>query len=191
MPSGRIFVRSCYLKLFPMLWGLFAESRNAVSLSLSGTPGVGKSLFGLLFLRELVAFLKTHAASSSHSTLFGQGLRGRVVYEVVKTAHDRSATFHLIEGDTVFVTHSIPEHWVSDPHTFLIKDGACDFYPAKCSVLWISSPQACSSFSKNVDLQHGQLLWYVPPWDEQELINCMRAGCAHPNLFSALHDRRP
>ena len=93
VPSGRIFVRSCYLKLFPMLWGLFAESRNAISLSLSGTPGVGKSLFGLLFLRELIAFLKTHAASSSHSTLFGQGLSGRVVYELVNAAEDRYATY--------------------------------------------------------------------------------------------------
>src|SRR3954452_146503 len=65
--------------------------------------------------------------------------------------------------------------------TFLNKYGPCSWFATMSSVLWISSPRG-GSFSKLLSELHA-ITRYVPPWEEEELINCLRAGCTNPRMF--------
>ena len=81
VPSGRIFIRNFYVSLFRRLIDRFATEKK-VTISVTGTPGTGKSLFGLLLLMELVNLLKASSASLGQPMdNFGLGLCGRIVHE--------------------------------------------------------------------------------------------------------------
>mmetsp|Transcript_873 Transcript_873/g.1708 ORF Transcript_873/g.1708 Transcript_873/m.1708 type:complete len:572 (+) Transcript_873:28-1743(+) len=179
VPQHRIFVRQSYLDLFPKIWEQFKETKR-VAISLTGTPGIGKSLFGFLYLIELVRFFQKSSASQTNPTTFGLGLNGVVVYEHVQEVNS-PATYYLVYSETkeIFITEEKPLALLSQPNTFLIKDGPCTTYDVGCSVLWVSSPRS-GSFQKAVEL--GQKMYVLPPWTTDELVDCWKAQCA-PMLF--------
>jgi hypothetical protein len=181
LPAGRIFVRKCYTVLFPVLWGRFEKNRSRVTISLTGTPGIGKSIFGLLFLIELVRFLKTSDASPENLASFGLGLNGHIVYEHV-SGPGGVPTYFLIDAgaDTIHRTRKEPTTWLADSHAFLLKDGPCPDFIVDCSVLWVSSPRA-GSFQKAGE--KGEKKFILPPWDADELVECWSRGCAPKELF--------
>ncbi len=180
VPENRIFIRQCYIDLFPKIWG-FLASKSRVTITLTGTPGIGKSLFGLVFILELVRFLQEKKASPSKLASFGLGLNGRIVYEFVKEVNAKP-TYYLIdtEAKSISKTDENPSDWLDDEHAFLIKDGPCDDYPAHCSTVWLSSPRA-GSFQKAFELAEGWLI--MSPWTADELVECWKAGCAPKHLF--------
>ena len=63
VPQQRIFVRECYTVIFEKIWNFYDQSQGPTTVTLTGTPGIGKSLFGLLFLIELIRFLRIGKAS--------------------------------------------------------------------------------------------------------------------------------
>jgi len=52
--AKKIFVRPCYKTLFPQIWMLLEHSGVAIL----GTAGIGKSLFGVLILIEVLRLLR-------------------------------------------------------------------------------------------------------------------------------------
>jgi hypothetical protein len=181
LPQNRLFVRKCYSDLFSFVWDMFKKDCRE-TVTLTGTPGIGKSVFGLLFLIELVRFLRASAASPEKIVDFGLGLNGQIVYEHAKGVESNS-TFFLIDTNknTISFSHDAPLAWLSNPHTFLIKDGPCKDYVVNCSVLWLSSPRA-GSFQKAGDNAKGSFI--LPPWETDELVECWRQGCAPKELFT-------
>jgi len=65
VPRQRIFVRECYTVIFEKIWNFYDQSQGPTTVTLTGTPGIGKSLFGLLFLIELIRFLRSCKVSVS------------------------------------------------------------------------------------------------------------------------------
>ena len=182
VPCRRIFVRECYSDIFDKIWSFYKQSEEPITVTLTGTPGIGKSMFGLLFLVELIRFLRSCKASSGNlSGGFGLGLNGRVVYEHVRSVYS-AATYYLIDTETKAITmqYEKPAEWLDDENVFLVKDGPCDYYDVLCQVLWVSSPRA-GSFQKAGELDGNTLV--MPPWTPDEIVACWTAGCAPANLF--------
>ena len=175
LPATRIFVRKCYHELEHAIWrALNAEAR--VTILLTGTPGIGKSVFGLWFIFKLVHFLKTARASVDNLARFGQGLNGTIVVEHVTNPCD-TPTFYVIDvtASTIHSTSDRPMSLLRNKHTLLVKDGPCTNSDILCSALWISSPRA-DSFQKGTELLVG-CTYVMPPWDDDELVDCWRSGC--------------
>ena len=180
--SRRIFVRECYSGIFDKVWNFYQQRQRRITVTLTGTPGIGKSLFGLLFLVELIRFLRSCKASCGNlSGEFGLGLNGRIIYEHISEIGS-DATYYLIDTETKAITkqYEKPAEWLDDENVFLIKDGPCRLYDVLCQVLWVSSPRA-GSFQKAGELGGNTLV--MPPWTPDEIVACWTAGCAPANLF--------
>jgi hypothetical protein len=137
--------------IFDKIWSFYKQRQRRTTVTLTGTPGIGKSLFGLLFLVELIRVLRSHKAPSGNLCgVFGLGLNGRIVYEHVRVVLS-AATYYLIDTETKAITkhYEKPADWLDDQDVFLVKDGPCDDYGVSCQVLWVSSPRA-GSFQKSL-----------------------------------------
>jgi hypothetical protein len=182
VPRKRIFVRECYTDIKNKIWNFYKQRQRRTTVTLTGTPGVGKSLFGLLFLIELIRFLSIGRASCGNlCDEFGLRLNGRIVYEHVSDILS-DATYYLIDTETKAITRQYekPVEWLADENVFLVKDGPCKHYVVSCQVLWVSSPRA-GSFQKAGELGGNTLV--MPPWTPDEIVACWTAGCAPENLF--------
>jgi len=182
VPSRRIFVRECYSNIFDKIWSFYQQRQRRITVTLTGTPGIGKSLFGLLFLVELIRFLRRCKASCGNlSGGFGLGLNGRIIYEHVRSVHS-AATYYLIDTETKAITkqYEKPTEWLVDRNVFLVKDGPCRLYDVLCQVLWVSSPRA-GAFQKAGELGGNTLV--MPPWTPDEIVACWTADCAPADLF--------
>jgi len=182
VPRQRIFVRECYSDIFDKIWSFYKQRQRRITVTLTGTPGIGKSLFGLLFLVELIRFLRRCEASCGKlSDGLGLGLNGRIVYEHVSEIGS-DATYYLIDTETKAITkqYEKPAEWLDDKNVFLIKDGPCRLYDVSCQVLWVSSPRA-GSFQKAGVLGGNTLV--MPPWTPDEIVACWSADCAPADLF--------
>ena len=179
VPTRRIFVRKCYREVQSALWEMFREAKR-VTVCLTGTPGIGKSMFGLYFLFQLVRFLLRSGASTARHAMLGLGLNGVIVYEYALNEAD-SSTFYVIDttAATIWKTEADVSAWTDDPHSFLIKDGPCKGRPVHCSVLWISLPRA-GSFQKAREISKATL--YLPPWSPDELVECWKHRCLSVEL---------
>lgn len=132
-------------------------------------------MFGLYFLVKLVRFLKAAGACSSQLAQFGIGLNGIIVYEHTKTSGDEP-WFYVIDVAAGTIDKSKVEPLsLSDPRSFLIKDGPCQNSDVLCSVLWVSSPRA-GAFQKFKSTATG-CRFVLPPWTADELVECWRCGC--------------
>ena len=185
VPAKKIFVRECYKRLESMIWDAFL-SGGRVEVALTGTPGIGKSLFGLYFLFKLVRFLKAEGAGSSKVARLGRGLNGIIIYEHVVHASD-SPVFYLIDvaAGTVH-KYNVDQQWADDPRALLIKDGPCKGGDVLCSVLWVSSPRA-GSFYK---FREYARCFVMPPWTADELVDCWKHGCL-PFILEQSHAGQP
>ena len=175
MPAERIFIRQCYRDLEIKVWSAF-KTNERVEVALTGTPGIGKSMFGLYFLFKLVSFLKAENACPATPAKFGLGLNGIIVYEFVKNVGDNPDFWVLdVATRTIYNTGADVRMFTNDPRAFLVKDGPCQSRPVACSVLWVSSPRA-GAFQKFKESTPG-CRFVLPPWDSDELIECLRRGC--------------
>ena len=181
VPRGVVYVRECYIQLFPRVMTLLRQSKR-VTVTITGTPGIGKSVFGLFFIIEMVRRLLDCGASSEHPSDIGLGLNGLIVYEHVKEVTDRT-TYYLIDSTKKIIKKQmvVPILELDDLRTLLVKDGPCAASDVRCSVLWVSSPRA-GSFQKEVEL--GTKRFVLPPWTDDELVDCWQKGCAPEDLFN-------
>ncbi|KAL1496790.1 hypothetical protein AB1Y20_014378 [Prymnesium parvum] len=199
VPAGRIFVRPCYALLNNRIWESFKNCKKQHVLQLTGTPGVGKSVFGLLFMIELIQFMQRSLQSDEHKniSLGGVELDGRIVYEFSRDDRDER-TFYMIDvrkGKIWRLNRWLPTQ--REKTIFLVKDGPAALQrPFVGHSLWISSPRA-GSFETELfkqDVPGGCSRLYMPPWNEEELIQCWRAQCVPGDLISSVianHEAHP
>jgi len=181
VPQGRIFQRECYERLMQKVFDGFEETRTVM---LTGTPGVGKSLFGLLFLRELIRRLK--AIQPGYQGWLTD-LGGRIVYEHTTGIQPNSPTyFYEIDtrNGTVWAVNDWP-HTQQESDIFLIRDGPCGKTAFSGYIFWASSPRP-DDFARSPTVK--SKFFYMPAWTEEELIDCWENGCSPANLFSRLEE---
>lgn len=180
LPEGRIFGRQCYE---PLLQKVFDAFINKKQVKLTGTPGVGKSLFGLLLLRTLIQRLKT---KREDDPAWLKMLGGRIIYEQ-KTGSDHHSFYEIdTVNETIFKINGWP-FGMCEFDVFLFRDGPCGYRPFGGYIFWASSPRPDDFQKYTVGLKTE--LFYMPAWTEQELIDCWRSGCAPANLFSHLQEK--
>ena len=175
VPSHLIYVRECYRALCPRIFDLLGKETKLV---LTGSPGIGKSLFGLLLVIEFVRF-KMYGLVSKALT----GIT-HILYEHVRS-EGSDPSYYIIDIERKSIEFEIERKAIS-PHinskqTLLVKDGACNEYDHKCPSVWISSPRP-QSLRKYTEESNVRRLC-VPPIETDEIIACFLAGCAPHNLF--------
>jgi len=176
VPSKNIYVRECYKQLAPRITKLLEASSSKLVI-VTGSPGIGKSLFGLLFLIDIVKKMKAREANGHL-----EGIT-HVLYEHA-AAPGSVASYFVVDVDSATILKIRNDqawNYFNVPTTLLIKDGACKEFGTLCPVLWFSSPRP-NSLRKRQGERSTKTL-YVPPTDACELIECMVAGCAPPYLF--------
>jgi hypothetical protein len=175
VPAMRFFVRDCYRALERRIWDAFQIGKRA-TICLTGTPGIGKSMFGLYFLHKLVRFLKASAASAEKLAAFGLGLNGMIVNEHVSNVRDAtSPTFYIIDaiGDTIHTYDGAP-HAIAARPSHVPREGRALRQHRRfvLRAVGILSPGGFLPEGR-----YGETL-ILPLWDADELVECWRRGCA-------------
>jgi hypothetical protein len=175
VPTQRIYVRECYRALCPYIFELLGKKMKLV---LTGSPGIGKSLFGLLLIIEFVRRVM--------SGLLSEVLQGinHILYEHVRL-EGSEPSYYIIDIECKSIKFAIERRdivsYINSKETLLVKDGACNEYDHKCPSVWISSPRP-KSLRKYIEESNVRRLC-VPPIETDEIVACFLAGCAPHNLF--------
>ncbi|KAF0727977.1 hypothetical protein Ae201684P_009436 [Aphanomyces euteiches] len=164
----KIFVRKCYADIFALFVKRIQDGVEVFGIS--GTPGIGKSLFFVYLLYRLV-----HGESSFKPK--------RIIYQ---TALDFSI-FDLEVCSVCGVERADIRNLVQDPGTLYIIDGKDSVpVPSLCVVLFIASPRSVQyqEFVKQKKAQE----WFLPVWTLNELYECRQECYPHFNI-TTLDDR--
>jgi hypothetical protein len=153
-----IFVRQCYVDVFDLL--LEELTKDQMSYAISGSPGVGKSLFFMYILNRLIQDFPSKSLSLKPK---------RIVYHTATSYY-----CYDLEKNTVYLLGDIEVKRLvmeSITETLYVIDGRDSIpFPAMCIVLFISSPR--SKHYKEFVKQKKAIQWFFPTWTEQELLDC-------------------
>jgi len=148
----KLFVRKCYEDVFGLF--LYQVENDTESFAISGTPGIGKSLFFVYILFEI---LKKQSGWKPK----------RVVYHT-------KTSFECFDLECCIVTRIVQldaEGLVREPETFYIVDGRDSIpLPSSCVTMFISSPR--SGQYKEYVKQKMATEWFFPVWTIEELQKC-------------------
>ena len=163
--GSTLYVRRCYEPLARRV--LSARNKRCVVL---GTPGVGKTMFGLFFIWRL---LRDRAASAG-----GGGGGGVVVYQ----SFDGLCTvLHIAQPPAVYQpTSAHVAQLLLRSDTFYVVDGRAP-EAAQCPTLLITPPKR-AVWAKWMTQHHAARL-VAPAFTLQELLEC-RAAC-YPDVSEA------
>lgn len=135
-----------------------------------GTPGIGKSLFGILLIVELVRLKKTNDIRLKDVNT--------IVYESQTAVGDNALIYQInVEDGTVFPIYRFNMVALTQKKdsTILIKDGPCSGTDsALCRKVWICSPRP-NGFKKWTG-NTGTREQFLAPFDTSELANCVHNG---------------
>jgi hypothetical protein len=181
-----LFVRECYKELYAVVMGLVTETEKKrgkgegdTIFTVFGTPGVGKTVFGLYALYRLLTevgatVMYYHGGADVYYLLgpsdsavlaaaresgfdiqpsaSGSVYIGRII--IPPTVERRQTLVHFLEEqDELFYVHDPPKSGIE------IREDV------RCKVLVVSSPHRGD---KNA-LKNLQLMLYMPPWSRAEL----------------------
>ena len=149
----KIYVRKCYEDVFELL----LKNINMKSFAISGTPGIGKSVFFVYILYRLMKDFSEKTLSLKPN---------RIVYQM-------GSTYECFELQHLIVTRISKfeaEGLVREQGTFYIVDGQSTPMPSSCITLFISSPR--SQQYKEFVKQKMAKEWYFPVWTLEELQSC-------------------
>ena len=150
----KLFVRKCYEEVF----GLFLHQveSGTESFAISGTPGIGKSLF---FVYILFRIIKNQSGWKPK----------RIVYHT-KGGFECFDLENTIVSDLPIGT-SEAAIFVREKETFYVVDGRyASPLPASCVTMFISSPR--SGQYKDYVKQKMATEWFLPVWTSEELQKC-------------------
>ncbi|KAJ3392603.1 hypothetical protein HDU84_003852 [Entophlyctis sp. JEL0112] len=147
----KIFVRVCYKDVFALL--MKGIESGSESFAISGTSGVGKSLF---FIYILYRLMEDKSKFGSASSLTSSSSR----FNPKRISHLEAARI------------------VREPDTFYIIDGSgSEPASSSCITLFIASSRSSRSDRyKGFVKQKSATQWYFPTWTLDELESC-RNGC--------------
>jgi Crinkler effector protein N-terminal domain len=168
----KLYVRQCYEDVFHLL--IQCINLNKTSFAISGTPGIGKSLFFVYILYRLMDDFKTKTLPLKPN---------RVVYQVGPTFE----CFDLQQQVVTRITTYDVEGLVQEEDTFYVIDGQTSVpLISSCVVLFISSPR--SEEYKAFVKQKKAKKWYFPVWTLAELQTCQRH--CYPDLPTEMLQER-
>jgi len=125
LPANKMYIRACYKTLAPRIWPLL---QHAPGVTLLGTPGIGKSLFGILLLIEVLQWLREKKVVKLKSTT----VAWPVVY-ATETDH------FIFSGDCTIRKIGGSFHGTAG---FLILDGKAPYSPSSTrACIWLSAPR--------------------------------------------------
>jgi hypothetical protein len=160
----KLYVRKCYQDVLDLLMEQIGAGEE--SFTISGTPGIGKSLFFVYILYRLIKGFSTETMSFKPN---------RILYQM-------GSTFECFDLHNQVVTKTSKfdaEEFVWEQDTFYVIDGQnSEQLVPSCIVLFISSPS--SEYYKEYIKQRKAVEWYFPVWTFDELEKC-RNYC-YPNL---------
>ena len=166
----KLYVRKCYEDVFELL----LKHIKMESFAVSGTPGIGKSLFFVYILYRLMKDFEEKTLSLRPN---------RIVYQVGSTYE----CFDLQQQIVSSATKVDAEKWVRKQDTFYVIDGRrSEPLLSSCVVLFISSPR--SQQYKEFVKQKMAKEWYFPVWTSEELESC-RSQC-YPDLRNSILQER-
>jgi hypothetical protein len=153
----KLYVRKCYQDVFDLLLEQIKGGRK--SFAISGTPGIGKSLFFVYILYRLMDDFRTKTLSLKPK---------RIVYHCV----DERTWFDLEKQTVVELGQSDARALLRKQDTLYIVDGRTTPSSSTCITLFISSPR--SEWYKEFVKQKTAKEWYFPVWTLAELQACQR-----------------
>jgi hypothetical protein len=160
----KLYVRKCYKDVFDLL--LEDIGRGRKSFAISGTPGIGKSLFFIYILYRLIKDFNLKTLSLKPN---------RILYQVGSAFECFDLQQQVVNTTTML--HAVG--LVSEPDTFYIIDGrTSEPLISTCVVLFISSPR--SELYRDFVKQRRPKQWFFPVWTLGELQNCQ--SCCYPDL---------
>jgi len=167
----KVFVRKCYVDVFDLLMNRIGEGKE--SFAISGTPGVGKSVF---FVYLLFKFMKD--------------VNGILPFKPRRVVYQRDQVFACYDLEQKCVFDCRQEDAldiVDEPSTLYVMDGKLSIpLDSNCVTLFISSPR--SEFYKEFVKQKKARQWYFPIWTKEELDEC-RSKC-YPYLPANICNER-
>ncbi|EGF79004.1 hypothetical protein BATDEDRAFT_26152 [Batrachochytrium dendrobatidis JAM81] len=152
----KLYVRECYHDVFGLL--LDQIDCGMESFAISGTSGIGKSLFFVYILHRLMDDFTTKSLSLKPN---------RIVHQVGSSYKCFDLQQQLVTELGLEVANIV---WKQD--TLYIVDGHMTAMSSCCIVLFMSSPQ--SEGYKEFVKQKMAREWYFPVWTLNELQTCRR-----------------
>ena len=149
----KIYVRKCYRDVFDLL----LKSIKMKSFAISGTPGIGKSVFFVYILYRLMKDFEEKTLSLRPN---------RIVYQRAT----EYTCFNLENQTAVELEHLEAKALVRQQDTLYIIDGQTTPMSSSCIALFISSPR--SQQYKEFVKQKMAKQWYFPVWTLEELQSC-------------------
>jgi DNA replication protein DnaC len=154
----KLYVRQCYQDVFHLL--VQRINLNKTSFAISGTPGIGKSLFFVYILYRLMNDFHTKTLSFKPN---------RVIYQIGPTYK----CFDLQQQIVTIIRSFDALELVRQEDTFYVIDGQTSVpLASSCVVLFISSPH--SEWYKEFVKQKMATKWFFPVWTLAELQTCQR-----------------
>jgi DNA replication protein DnaC len=151
-----LYVRECYEKVFNLL--IQHINLNMTSFAISGTPGIGKSLFFIYILYRLMNDVKTLSFKPN-----------QVVYQL---GH-KYKCYDLQQQIVTDIAYPLAAQLVRQQDTFYIIDGrTSETLDSSCVELFISSPR--SDVYQDFVKQKMTKIWFFPIWTLAELQTCRR-----------------
>jgi hypothetical protein len=151
----KLYVRKCYVDLFDLLLEKITLGKK--SFAISGTPGIGKSLFFVYILHLLMKDYSKKTLSLKPN---------RIVYQ----RNTEITCFDLENSTAVALGLLQARPLVFQKDTLYIIDGPSNPLSSACITLYISSPR--SDQYKSFVKQEGATEWYFPVWTIDELQTC-------------------
>jgi hypothetical protein len=150
----KIYVRKCYEDVFNLL--IQRINLNEKSFAISGTPGIGKSLFFVYILYHLMNDMKTLSFQPN-----------QVVYQ----SGPACKCYDLQQQIVTDIAYPRAAQLVRQQDTFYIIDGqTSEPFNSPCVVLFISSP--CLKEYKEFVKQNKAKKWFFPVWTLAKLHTC-------------------
>lgn len=143
------------------MWNQFGEDIDVVGVS--GTPGTGKTIFGMPFLIDLIRAIRKSLVAKEELPL---GLTQPVVF--YKVAAVKSYFQILISVGNLSVVEAtfaqVPRN------SIVIKDGECEIFDVECKQLVLSTPNApkVREYLKHFPMH------YLPQWQTSDMIACWK-----------------
>lgn len=178
--SRKIYVRECYKDLAPKMQELL-ENEDNEAVIVTGSPGVGKSLFGILFLVNVVKAMRDRTTKGRLESITN------VLYEQARSTGGSSHYLvNVASAKIVMIPNQKAWQYQTSEQTFVIKDGACIDNHVVGPMLWVSSPRkdSISQLQKKRSVETR----VVPPMEGAELVDCVAKKCYPPNLFKIAAD---
>lgn len=164
----KIFVRNCYKEVFDLL--LDSISNNRKNFCISGTPGIGKSLFFIYILHRLLTdsvWKPKRIVYHCETSIYVYDLDEKIVSEFTDTD---------IKSNLVRVEDSL----------YVVDGSKTSYIRSTCVTIFISSPR--SEFYKTYKTQSHAIEWCLPTWSTEEIRDCK--DLCYPDLSDASFNTR-